>query len=587
MQELREGSVLQGGKYRIEKMLGQGGFGITYKAVMKGSVMGNLGGMSVDVPVAIKEFFIKELCMRDPESSRVSVPTTGSREQTDKYRQKFVKEARNIASLSHPNIVQVVDIFEENGTVYYVMQFLSGGSLREYLDKSGPLQEDRAVSYALQIADALGYMHRERHLCHYDVKPGNILRENEEKVMLIDFGISKNYDEHGNETSNTPVGLSQGYAPLEQYQNSLHDFSPVSDVYSLGATLYALLTGKQPPEAAIVNEDGLGERPAQISPRIWNAIEAAMQPRRKDRPQSMEAFTALLVGQATQQQEEEGTVLVGAKTTFVESDQETQLVQSAVGRSVSMEEPVSIGEPARFDNSVSDTPPVATPQQPASPQSAVTPRQPEWNKPQSQSQPQSRPQSQPSYEVNYHPRSSTPEEYQENEEHKSGVLKYILIAVVAALVVFGGVMLFKSMGDAVDDKAVEAVPVKGNVTDKEIVVTVRGVEDTIRYTGPVSDGLPQGKGKGFYKIKGSNLTATYEGPYTGGLRDGNNAVYRLSNGDTFKGSWKSDFYDEGTYTLGDGGSYFTGKFKDGTMYDGQWFDKSGKAISKVVNGVEK
>jgi len=293
MQELHNGALLQGGKYKIEYMLGQGGFGITYRALMKGAVSGSLGGMTVNVPVVVKEFFIKDFCMRVDGSTYVSVPSTGSKEQTDRYRQKFIKEAKNIASLSHPNIVKVIDVFEENGTVYYVMEYLEGDSLRQLME-NGPLPEQQAVAYIRQIGDALRYMHDEKHLCHLDVKPSNIMLNAEGMAMLIDFGISKSYDEKGNETSSTPVGLTQGYAPLEQYQNALHEFSPVTDIYSLGATLLALLTGQVPPEASIVNEDGLGSCPPYISQKVWQAINAAMQPKRKDRPQHVSTFLDIL-----------------------------------------------------------------------------------------------------------------------------------------------------------------------------------------------------------------------------------------------------------------------------------------------------
>lgn len=293
MQELKVGSLLQSGKYDIEGMLGQGGFGITYKAMMKSSVSGNLGGMEIEVPVALKEFFMKDLCVRHPESSYVSVPSTGSKEQMQRYREKFVKEARNISALSHPHIVKVLDVFEENGTVYYAMQFLPGGSLRDRM-KNGPMPEAEAVGYIRQIADALGYMHQQKHLCHYDVKPGNILLDNRGGAKLIDFGISKSYDQKGHETSSTPVGLSQGYAPIEQYQNSLQDFSPATDIYSLGATLLALLTGETPPEAADVFENGIGAQPAGISTKTWQAIQAAMNPHRKSRPQTVAAFLDIL-----------------------------------------------------------------------------------------------------------------------------------------------------------------------------------------------------------------------------------------------------------------------------------------------------
>jgi formylglycine-generating enzyme required for sulfatase activity len=293
MQELQNGTTLQEGKYRIEKMLGQGGFGITYKAVMKGSVTGSLGGMTVNIPVVLKEFFMDSVCLR-VDGTRVSVPSTGSKEQTDRYRQKFIKEANNIASLSHPNIVQVMDVFEENGTVYYVMEYLEGGSLRQMMDK-GALPEAQALEYIRQIGSALQYMHEEKHLCHLDVKPGNIMLTADGQAKLIDFGISKGYDKYGNETSSTPVGLSPGYAPLEQYQNALQDFSPVTDIYSLGATLLALLTGETPPEAAVVvNEDGIGECPSYVSPAVWQAINDAMEPKKKHRPQSMAKFLEML-----------------------------------------------------------------------------------------------------------------------------------------------------------------------------------------------------------------------------------------------------------------------------------------------------
>ena len=293
---LRYGATLQNGRYTIIRVLGQGGFGITYQATTKEKVTGNLGEMEVEVPVAVKEFFMKDTCLRDQTNNNVSIPSTGSNEQVDKYRQKFIKEAHNLAQLNHPNIVHVADVFEENNTVYYVMQFLKDGSLRDKLKANGRLSEEDAIRYTTQIAEALQYMHSEKHMCHYDVKPGNILL-NGDKAMLIDFGISKNYTSDGRETSATPVGLSKGFAPLEQFQQSLQDFSPVTDIYSLGATLYNLVTGEVPPEASTVNEEGLGQKPDYVSDKVWNAITAAMQPRRKDRPQSMQQFIDILHAQ--------------------------------------------------------------------------------------------------------------------------------------------------------------------------------------------------------------------------------------------------------------------------------------------------
>ena len=293
MGQLNNNAVLSNGKYRLEKILGQGGFGITYMAIMKETVSGSLGNMEVDVPVAIKEFFMKDTCEREEGTGKITVPSQGSRAVVELYRKKFVKEAKNLAQMNHPHIVKVVDVFEENDTVYYVMQYLSGGSLADYVKQHGALDEAIAIKYIQQIGSALEYMHQ-KHICHYDVKPSNILLDDKGGAMLIDFGISKGYTEEGHQTSSTPVGISAGYAPLEQYQQNLQDFSPATDVYGLAATLFYLLTGKNPPEASIVLNEGIGDKSIGISDTVWHAIEQGMNPRKKDRVQTVKNYLALL-----------------------------------------------------------------------------------------------------------------------------------------------------------------------------------------------------------------------------------------------------------------------------------------------------
>lgn len=293
MKQLHNNAILCYGKYRLEKILGQGGFGITYKAIMKETVSGSLGNMEVDVPVAIKEFFMKDTCEREEGTGKITVPSQGSRAVVELYRKKFVKEAKNLAQMNHPHIVKVVDVFEENDTVYYVMQYLSGGSLTDYVKQHGALDEAIAIKYIQQIGSALEYMHQ-RHICHYDVKSSNILLDDKGGAMLIDFGISKGYTEEGHLTSSTPVGISAGYAPLEQYQQSLQDFSPATDVYGLAATLFYLLTGKNPPEASIVLNEGIGDKSIGISDTVWHAIEQGMNPRKKDRVQTVSEFLKLM-----------------------------------------------------------------------------------------------------------------------------------------------------------------------------------------------------------------------------------------------------------------------------------------------------
>ena len=207
---LKCGFRLQGGKYVIEKTLGRGGFGITYLGVQ----------VALNRKVAIKEFFMKEYCERDSGTSHVTVGSQRSRDIVDRFRVKFVKEARTIAQLDNPRVIRIYDIFEENGTAYYVMEYIGGGSLEQYVNKRQKLDETSAVKFVGQIADALTYIHG-KNILHLDVKPSNVLLRENGDAVLIDFGISKCYDEQGGQTSTTPVGRNKGYAPFEQYTEPL------------------------------------------------------------------------------------------------------------------------------------------------------------------------------------------------------------------------------------------------------------------------------------------------------------------------------------------------------------------------------
>ena len=291
---LHPGDNLQGGKYRIEKVLGQGGFGITYLAIQGG----------LERTVAIKEFFMREACCRVSDSRGVTLGTEGNRETVDRYRQKFLKEARSIARLNHPHIVRIIDVFEENGTAYYVMEYVAGGSLSDRVGRQGALSEPEATRYIRQVADALTYIHTQR-MTHLDVKPANIMLTDKDEVVLIDFGLAKQYDSAtGHQTSSTPVGISEGYAPLEQYmQGGVGEFSPETDIYALGATYYKLLTGQTPPSASSVNEDGLPLEPLKsrgVTPQVITAITHAMEGRRRDRPKTVAEFLAEFDGVAGQ-----------------------------------------------------------------------------------------------------------------------------------------------------------------------------------------------------------------------------------------------------------------------------------------------
>ena len=294
---LQAGALLKNGEYKIEKVLGQGGFGITYLAEQT----------SLGRKVALKEFFMEGLCNRDAATSHVSVPSVGSKKLVERFKQKFIKEARNIASLEHKHIVPIIDVFEENGTAYYVMKYFSGGSL----SFNSAIPEDVALRYTNQLASALCFIHQKR-MMHLDIKPSNILLDDEGNVVLIDFGLAKQYDNAGRQTSTTPVGISHGYAPIEQYRSGgVSAFSPATDIYSLGATLYKLLTGTTPPEAMDIVATGFPACPVNVSAETWNAVKSAMQPAALSRPQSVDEFLCLVESGKMQDESDGETELNG------------------------------------------------------------------------------------------------------------------------------------------------------------------------------------------------------------------------------------------------------------------------------------
>ena len=294
MQQLPKNTLLQGGKYKIEKVLGQGGFGITYLASQKISIEGPIGQIETEIKLAIKEFFMKDVCNREEDNNLVSIPSVGSKQMAERFKQKFIKEAWNISKLKHPHIIKVVDVFEENDTAYYVMEYHGNGSLNSCIKQNGALSEEEATKYILQIADALDYIHKQQ-MNHLDIKPDNVLLNNKGEAVLIDFGLSKCYDADGEQTSSTPIGVSVGYAPLEQSRiGGVGTFSPATDIYSLGATFYKLVTGQTPPDASEVLDEGLPDMPNHISSKVQNAITQAMEARKKNRPQNINEFLNLL-----------------------------------------------------------------------------------------------------------------------------------------------------------------------------------------------------------------------------------------------------------------------------------------------------
>lgn len=293
-QSLKVGYVLHGPHYGYEILakLGQGSFGITY--LTKVRMEGALGSLDSNMLVAVKEFFMKEINGREG-----STVTCSSKEGLfQDYRRKFKREAENMSRLKHPNIVKVLESFEANNTIYYVMEYHSGGSLDLEIQNQGKLPVADVVRYTEQIGSAVAFMH-DKKMLHLDLKPGNIVLDGEGTAKLIDFGLSKQYDNNGEPESSTTVGGgTPGYAPIEQanYQEG-KDFPVTMDIYALGGTMYKMLTGVRPPVASVILNDGF---PAQKlitacgSQQIANCVEKAMSPLKKERYQSVnEMLTAV------------------------------------------------------------------------------------------------------------------------------------------------------------------------------------------------------------------------------------------------------------------------------------------------------
>ena len=286
MNSLKEGTLLQNGKYKIVRFINSGGFGCTYEGVHT----------MLDTKVAIKEFFPKDFCNRDENTHNISIATQSKVELVKKLQKKFVEEAKILfKELQHPGIVSVKDIFEENGTAYYVMDFIEGCSLHDIIKQQGKLSETQALKYIYQVCEALEYVHSKNRL-HLDIKPGNIMIEkSSDRAILIDFGTSKQYDEEDGENTSTLMGKTPGFAPPEQMGNDIVKFYPSTDIYSVGATLYKILTGITPPSATqLISGEDLEPIPSTVSSSTRTAVEQAMLLNKKKRPQTVREFLNIL-----------------------------------------------------------------------------------------------------------------------------------------------------------------------------------------------------------------------------------------------------------------------------------------------------
>ena len=333
MQHLQPNTTLQGGKYRIERVLGQGGFGNTYVGY----------NTEFEETVAIKEFFMKGVTERDETTCVVSVSNADNLQQFEEQREKFKKEARRLRKLKNEHIVKVHDLFEENGTAYYVMDYIEGESLAERIKKTGnPFTEAEVRSILSQILEALKEVHQNE-IWHLDLKPGNIMVDKLGNAYLIDFGASKQIRANGSMTTSTALCYTPGYAPNEQIGQMYDRFGPWTDIYALGATIYNLLTNKKPPMAIDIEEDeeDAFDFPNTVSDGMRKLVVWMMQPKRKARPQSVLAILEKLNIKRDNEKE---------KNTIVESSdsEETIVVYPKNSKEEKKEKPVDICNGHKF-----------------------------------------------------------------------------------------------------------------------------------------------------------------------------------------------------------------------------------------------
>lgn len=338
-QALPIGTILKSPKYdyRVEEVLGKGGFGITYKV----STTVLFGKVPIFTYFTVKEHFVKDACERDADGAVSYSRPLQSR--VEESRSDFLSEARRLNEISgrNPGVVPVNEVFEANNTVYYVMEYLNGGSLRDLVEEQGALPEREAVAIIRQVANAVDFLHG-YNINHLDIKPDNVMfradyHSGDRLPVLIDFGLAKHFDKKGNPTSSIRVqGCSDGYAPVEQY-SGLTKFSPRADIYALGATLYYMLVGRRPVTATEI-EPGMVERslPPTLSAPTRAAIVRAMAYSQFDRTATVADFLSDL----------DGSGIPSADVQTVSGESESGLEQPAGGMDENATRVIDNGKPS-------------------------------------------------------------------------------------------------------------------------------------------------------------------------------------------------------------------------------------------------
>lgn len=515
---LKVGTILHG-TYRIDNYLSSGGFGNTYVAT----------NIEFEERVAIKEFFMKGVTQRDDNQITVGVSNAENNNSFLEQKEKFKKEARRIRQLKNEHIVSVHDLFEENGTAYYVMDFVDGENLAEHLKHTAkPMTEQKVRNILPQILDALKSVH-DAGIWHLDLKPANIMVDKAGSVKLIDFGASKQLNaQKGGATTSTAISYTNGYAPREQMEQNYDKFGPWTDIYSLGATLYNLLTNKRPPLPTDIDDDMSEDKhlalpfPDGVSDDVKCCVLWMMKTNRLQRPQCVDAIM-----EAEKAKENEPKKTINQQSTSkstVEYDDEATVVDQSKTQWVKNPEPEVYSEPKQN----SDT--------------HILP----------------------------------------NSANRKGSDKVIVIdkifafvAYVAVAFVFIIIIILVTFGKGENPVQDENVQLIEN-TAPQVVERMAWSSPlgNCQYSGPVDESNnPHGKGEAFF-----NDGRYYKGDFEHGVFSGDDCYFKYANGDEFKGFFRDNSFYYGTYTIAEDESYFDGMYKNGQPDNGTWYNKDGEII---------
>jgi len=304
-------------EYRFDKLLGVGGFGLTYLAT----------DQNLNLPVAIKEYLPAEIATRDDDSS-IRPSSDENRPTFEWGLSRFLDEARTLATFRHPNIVRVMRFFQANATAYMVMEFVHGASLSDWIKTRRPLPQPDMEKIIWPLVEGLGIIHKSSYL-HRDVKPGNIYIRADGTPVLLDFGAARSTAGGGELTA----VVSPGYAPVEQYSESSVQ-GPWTDLYAVGGVMYWMVTGKKPVDATARLRDDPQVPARQIGDRsvysadFLAAIDWALCPDDRDRPRSSEDFLARLTGRAVVTLDPDRTVTVPVSASRIDADRTQPLASS-------------------------------------------------------------------------------------------------------------------------------------------------------------------------------------------------------------------------------------------------------------------